>query len=413
MNAFGRLLLSRAWMGPVVLAAMVGLSSCVVAGYDEAGDVGTEEEGVVETEAPVTSSLPVGTILAATANLNLRGGPSTSQAVKRVIPVGGQVTLQQSSPNNGFYQVNYQGTTGWAYGAYLKVVKLGGAATCASTASTGYYCGGDKVSNADGSTLYKCSGPGPAVVKTKCANGCVVAPAGQDDYCKAAAPTCSSTASTGDYCGGDKVDHGDSNTLYRCNGPGPATVKAKCANGCVVAPSGQDDYCKGTSSGGSSEYRAPWTCGYAHTCSNGNHTTLHDGKDEYGFDFAMPVGTTLRAMRGGTVLRVRKVSSPGGACYNGGGSGCANYANTVEVRHSDGTVALYMHLSTISVYAGQSVSRGSVIGYSGNSGYSTGPHLHVQVQQDCGIWWCQSVPFKFSEDSTVSAGTSIVSQNCN
>lgn len=353
MEAVPRLKLTRVWMERLAVAALLGLSSCVVAGYDEGSDVGTEEEGVAETEAPVTSSLPVGTLLATTANLNLRGGPSTSQTVKRVIPLGGQVELQQSSPSNGFYKVSYKGTNGWAYGAYLKVVKLGGGATCASTASTG------------------------------------------------------------DYCGGDKVNHGDSATLYRCNGPGPATVKSKCANGCVVAPAGQDDYCKAASSGGSSEYFVPWTCGYSHTCTNGNHTALHDGKDEYGFDFGMPVGTTLRAMRGGTVLRVRKVSSPGGACYDGGGSGCANYANTVEIRHSDGTVALYMHLSTISVYAGQGVSRGTVIGYSGNSGWSTGPHLHVQVQQDCGIWWCQSVPFKFSEDSTVSAGTTIVSKNCN
>ena len=55
-------------------------------------------------------------------------------------------------------------------------------------------------------------------------------------------PTCSADATSGDYCGGDKVDGGDANTLYTCAGQGPAVVKQACANGCVVAP-GQNDAC--------------------------------------------------------------------------------------------------------------------------------------------------------------------------
>jgi hypothetical protein len=184
-------------------------------------------------------------------------------------------------------------------------------------------------------------------------------------------------------------------------------VKETCALGCVEAPKGTPDSCKSNS-----DYRAPYACNTTHTCSNGNHTSSHDGKDEYAYDFAMPVGTTIRAMRAGTVLRTRMVSHPGDGCYDGGGSSCANYANTVEVKHSDGTVALYMHLSSISVSKGDPVSQGAILGKSGNSGWSTGPHLHTQVQQDCGIWWCQSLPFKFVEDATVSAGTSVTSQNC-
>jgi murein DD-endopeptidase MepM/ murein hydrolase activator NlpD len=113
------------------------------------------------------------------------------------------------------------------------------------------------------------------------------------------------------------------------------------------------------------------------------------------------------------VLRTRYPSPPGSACYNAiGKSSCANYANTVEVKHSDGTVGLYMHLSSIAVKAGQAVSQGDALGKSGNSGWSFGPHLHVQVQQNCGIWWCQSIPFKFGEDSTIAAGTAVKSQNC-
>ncbi|MBK6517296.1 MAG: hypothetical protein IPG04_25090 [Polyangiaceae bacterium] len=57
------------------------------------------------------------------------------------------------------------------------------------------------------------------------------------------APTCDDDAVVGDYCGGDKVSNGDPGTLYRCNGPGPATVLEVCAEGCVIAPPGIDDYC--------------------------------------------------------------------------------------------------------------------------------------------------------------------------
>lgn len=58
-----------------------------------------------------------------------------------------------------------------------------------------------------------------------------------------AGTTCDSNAKTGDYCGGDKVTGGSKNTLYRCNGPGRATVIKVCANGCSVN-TGTDDTCK-------------------------------------------------------------------------------------------------------------------------------------------------------------------------
>src|SRR5262249_53406103 len=127
-------------------------------------------------------------------------------------------------------------------------------------------------------------------------------------------------------------------------------------------------------------YRLPFSCGTKHTCSNGNHTSSHSGKDEYAYDFAMPVGTTVRAIRGGKVRAVRYVPKPGDPCFNGGGSACANLPNTVEVLHANGTVGLYMHLSKPMVSKGQVLSRGSVIGKSGQTGWATGPHVHVQVQ---------------------------------
>lgn len=76
-------------------------------------------------------------------------------------------------------------------------------------------------------------------------------------------PTCSADAKVGDYCGGDKVDHADANTLYVCNGPGPATVKEVCSEGCVVAPAGEDDYCKPAIAAGCADaptLEAPSSC---------------------------------------------------------------------------------------------------------------------------------------------------------
>jgi hypothetical protein len=60
-----------------------------------------------------------------------------------------------------------------------------------------------------------------------------------------ATPMCDATAKSGDYCGGDKVTDGNKSTLYHCTGPSTkATVVRVCASGCAIAPPGSDDYCK-------------------------------------------------------------------------------------------------------------------------------------------------------------------------
>ncbi|HEY4223003.1 MAG TPA: hypothetical protein VGO62_16715 [Myxococcota bacterium] len=120
-----------------------------------------------------------------------------------------------------------------------------GGATCASNAHTGDYCGGDKVTHGNSDALYSCHGPGAASVVKACADGCHVAPAGEDDFCNAPPPpTCDANAHSGEYCGGDKVSHGHANVLYRCDGPGSADVVETCNESCVVAPAGHDDYCE-------------------------------------------------------------------------------------------------------------------------------------------------------------------------
>lgn len=84
-----------------------------------------------------------------------------------------------------------------------------------------------------------------------------------------------------------------------------------------------------------------------------------------GMDFGVGVGTQVRSAANGVVTRV-------------GGEGA--YGNSVHVRHPDGTTTLYGHLSSIGVKAGQRVKSGQSIAKSGNSGRSTGAHLHFEVR---------------------------------
>lgn len=85
-------------------------------------------------------------------------------------------------------------------------------------------------------------------------------------------------------------------------------------------------------------------------------------------DFGAPVGTPILASAQGKVI----VSRAGG--WNGG------YGNYVVVDHANGTQTLYAHNSKNAVWQGQSVVQGQVIGYVGNTGRSTGPHLHFEVR---------------------------------
>jgi len=89
-------------------------------------------------------------------------------------------------------------------------------------------------------------------------------------------------------------------------------------------------------------------------------STYHEG-----LDIAVSEGTPIRAAKGGTVIM---------ASYNGG------YGNYTCIDHGSGLSTCYAHQSQLGVSSGQSVDQGQVIGYSGNTGASTGPHLHFEVR---------------------------------
>ena len=109
-------------------------------------------------------------------------------------------------------------------------------------------------------------------------------------------------------------------------------------------------------------------------------------------DFAMPVGTNIFAARGGIVFVVAAKNYRGGLDTNRQGAD----ANFVQILHDDGTFAVYAHLnrSSIRVRPGDRVQRGELIAESGNTGFSTGPHLHFAVIRNAGMR-LESIPVVF------------------
>ncbi len=94
----------------------------------------------------------------------------------------------------------------------------------------------------------------------------------------------------------------------------------------------------------------------------------YKSKFHNGADFRAPIGTPIIAAADGTVFAT-------------GDNGRVQYGKFIALKHENGLATLYAHLSRIIVKNGAQVKRGDIIGYSGNTGYSTGPHLHF------GVYW--------------------------
>lgn len=163
-------------------------------------------------------------------------------------------------------------------------------------------------------------------------------------------------------------------------------------------------------------YFLPLKCGKSAKISQGNFGSYsHQGNAAYAFDFSIPVGTPMVAMADGVVKYMNDTTGPGDPCYNGGDSSCFPYANYVVLKHGDGKLTTYKHLSQVDVTLGQTVTRGSVVGLSGSTGYSTGPHAHVMRMNDCGQYSCQSIPLEFADvggDHVPDTGQTVTSGNC-
>lgn len=141
-------------------------------------------------------------------------------------------------------------------------------------------------------------------------------------------------------------------------------------------------------------YRAPFAVARAFPVSQAfPHAVTHTGADSrHAVDIVMPVGTGVYAARGGIVFEVTSTNFRGGLDPERD----ARAANLVRILHDDGTYAEYAHLNwnSIRVKPGDRVSRGEYIADSGNTGFSSGPHLHFAVIRNAGMR-IESVPLVF------------------
>jgi murein DD-endopeptidase MepM/ murein hydrolase activator NlpD len=125
----------------------------------------------------------------------------------------------------------------------------------------------------------------------------------------------------------------------------------------------------------------------------GGSFSHNDAQNRYAVDFAANVGTPVVAAREGVVMQVEsdfEKASLNREKYGG-------RANFIRILHDDGTMALYAHLRSEGalVRVGQHVRQGQQIGLSGNTGFTTGPHLHFAVQINRGMR-LESLPFRMN-----------------
>ncbi len=103
---------------------------------------------------------------------------------------------------------------------------------------------------------------------------------------------------------------------------------------------------------------------------------VYSGRGHNGTDFRASIGTKIQSALSGTIVETGNTDLQ---------KGCYSYGKWILVKHKNGLSTLYAHLSYVSVKAGQEVLTGDIIGFSGNTGYSTGPHLHFTVYASEGV----------------------------
>ncbi|HLG70816.1 MAG TPA: M23 family metallopeptidase [Chloroflexota bacterium] len=142
-------------------------------------------------------------------------------------------------------------------------------------------------------------------------------------------------------------------------------------------------------------YKLPYPAGFTFTMCQGNNQGSHTENGKYAWDFCMPIGTPVVASRAGTVKMIRQDFTEHGV-----GPAFADKNNFVVVDHGDGTSALYMHLMHmgVKVSVGQHVETGQLLAYSGNTGWSGGPHTHFMVMQSSAYdYYSPSLPVAFAD----------------
>ena len=142
------------------------------------------------------------------------------------------------------------------------------------------------------------------------------------------------------------------------------------------------------------QYRLPYGEQVTYPVIQGYGARLsHRGAEHYTVDFGMPIGTPIYAARDGVVALAEDSHDVG--CWR---EECGRLANFVVLLHSDGTTGEYFHLlrGSVQVRLGERVARGSLLAFSGNTGYTTAPHLHFGVYRTERDGRTQSLAVRFT-----------------
>lgn len=144
-------------------------------------------------------------------------------------------------------------------------------------------------------------------------------------------------------------------------------------------------------------YHLPYQDGTSHRVIQGfNGKLSHSKENRYAVDFEMPVGTPVYAARGGVVIKTEDSNTIGGPSKR-----YEKYSNYVVIQHADGTQAEYHHLKKngVLVKLGDHVQKDQRIALSGNTGFSTGPHLHFSVSHFTAWDKGETIPIIFRTQS--------------
>ena len=170
--------------------------------------------------------------------------------------------------------------------------------------------------------------------------------------------------------------------------------------GCGNSPTAPSDTesCSGYPDPTASAYVLPYAVGSTYGVSQGNCSRPgngHRADNRYAYDFDMPIGRMVSAMRAGVAVHVETSHLDGQVAATG-------LDNYIVVRHNDGSYALYGHLTHdgAAIASGESIAQGQLIGQSGNTGNTNNiPHLHADIHLcdpvSGGTAACPTVPFTF------------------
>ncbi len=157
------------------------------------------------------------------------------------------------------------------------------------------------------------------------------------------------------------------------------------------------------------DLQTPWPCGQVETCTQGHNGGSHTGTSAWAWDFAQQDGEEIWAASAGVVSHLRMNMTNGGC-----DPAFSSDANYITVDHGDGTSIVYVHMQPNSspLSVGDTVEVGDLVARVGETGYACGAHLHMQVQETCGAYYCQSLSGNFADYGDPMAVMQYEGTNC-